>query len=435
MATIDAPQRQHVVDASVVPIWVGEVDLDATYDGPAGLGTNAPDLSRYGFARVLVRRRGEPVGLVGLDLADMASSPGTRWLHALRVHATDRAVGAETPAPPTDLVALATADLPGLSVVIGTRNRPEHLHQCVTDVLAVLYPGPIEVIVVDNGASTSATADVVAEHFGADDRVRYVAETRPGLSKARNIGLRLASQPWVAFLSDDIRVDPLWALAIARGFRRADSVRAVFGYCPPYYLDSAAQQDFETLMGWGWRNGFAPTLLGPTDPGDALHPYRLGWGIGANMAFDTGWFREQGGFDERLGPGTRTRGGEDLAAAVAPLLDGRAAAYEPAVLGWHADRYDDRTFDSLMYTYGLGLTAFLTSHLVRPATAFSVIRRIPHGLGALFAPADLPVGDPALLPRRISRRARLSLIAGRLAGPWTFLRSLFTTTPPTRSRR
>ena len=50
--------------------------------------------------------------------------------------------------------------------------------------------------------------------------MRYVREDRPGLSCARNRGLREARAGIVAFTDDDVRVDPLWVAALVRGFAR-----------------------------------------------------------------------------------------------------------------------------------------------------------------------------------------------------------------------
>jgi hypothetical protein len=195
------------------------------------------------------------------------------------------------------------------------------------------------------------------------------------------------------------------------------------GYCPPLYLDTEQQLIFEKTMGWGWRSGFEPILLGPKRHGDGLHPYRFGIGTGANMAYDTAYLRHQGGFDEALGPGTAARGGEDLDAPVRTLLDGHRVAFEPAALGWHADRYDDRRFEAHLYTYGLGLTAFLTSHLLDPRTRWQLLRRVPRGAGNALRPAILPP-PPAWLDDVTGRPIhRLANIAGRLAGPVALLRS------------
>ena len=413
------------------PIWVGQLDVAAPL-----LEDGVNDQHRsvagppYGTGRVLVRFQGEPLGLLPFELVDgrldvdrvQRDAFGLFGEEIARISAGEWCPGSE-PLPPIsrELVGLRSGEPPAVSVVIGTRNRPDHAVACIGFVLAQDYPSPLEVIVVDNGASSSATELAVANAYGQDDRVRYLHEARPGLSRARNIGLAAARYPVTAFLSDDIQVDPLWMLSIARGFARDHNVHCVTGSCPPMYLDTPEQLAFESAMAWGTRQGFEPTLHRFDSADDPIHPYRAGsFANGSNMAFDTDAFRQVGGFDESLGPGTKARGGEDLDAPIRILADGGLVAFEPGAIGWHADRYDDRPFNQHMYTYGLGLTAFLTKHLVDSRFRRAVISRIPKGfpllLKAFVEPDESLSGDVS-----IPMRYHLWQLAGRVAGPFVYL--------------
>jgi hypothetical protein len=60
----------------------------------------------------------------------------------------------------------------------------------------------IEVLVVENG-STDETVDVVARLAADDARVRLLRSPAVGVSAARNVGIRAARSPWVAFLDAD----------------------------------------------------------------------------------------------------------------------------------------------------------------------------------------------------------------------------------------
>ena len=412
------------------PMWVGELDIACP---PRQLIADGPTpLDRYGAGRILVRFQGEPLGMLTVDLHD-----GQVDVDAVRHQAAAELAGEVTrwapegwtPASPAlpplsgELAAVADQPLPAVSVVIGTRNRPDQVVQCAELVLKQQYPSPVEVIIVDNGATSPATADAVAATFGRDDRVRYMAEARPGLSRARNIGLSAARYPVTAFLSDDIRVDSLWLLAIARGFGRADGVHCVTGFCPPMYLDTPEQLLFESSMAWGTRQGFRPVLYRYQLADDPVHPYRAGSFVnGSNMIYDTEVFRSMGGFDESLGPGTRARGGEDLDAPIRILAAGGLIAFEPAVIGWHADRYDDRSFSRHMYTYGLGLTAFLAKHVIEKESRRNVLSRVPKGFPMLlkaFGEPDAALSDAVPVPAKY----HLAHLVGRVVGPFAYLSS------------
>jgi hypothetical protein len=189
------------------------------------------------------------------------------------------------------------------------------------------------------------------------------------------------------------------------------------------FLDNAEQLMFESSMAWGTRQGFEPEVYRFEHPDDPVHPYRAGSYVnGSNMSYDTETFQRLGGFDEALGPGTLARGGEDLDAPIRILADGGLIAFEPAVLGWHADRYDDRSFSRHMYTYGLGLTAFLTKHLLHSDSRSAVLSRIPSGLPMLLKAFGEPDED-LIDDVRIPLKYHLWHLAGRLAGPIAYLRS------------
>ena len=86
-----------------------------------------------------------------------------------------------------------------ISVVIPTYNAAAFLAEALESVRAQTRAAA-EVIVVDNG-STDASPQL-AEAAGA----RVLRLERPGVSRARNVGIRTATQPWIAFLD----ADDLW---------------------------------------------------------------------------------------------------------------------------------------------------------------------------------------------------------------------------------
>jgi glycosyltransferase involved in cell wall biosynthesis len=85
-----------------------------------------------------------------------------------------------------------------ISVVIPAYNRPAMVARAVQSALSQRPAPPAEVVVVDD-ASTDATAEA-ARAAGA--RVIRHAENR-GQSAARNTGIRVATQEWVALLDSD----------------------------------------------------------------------------------------------------------------------------------------------------------------------------------------------------------------------------------------
>jgi len=87
-----------------------------------------------------------------------------------------------------------------VSVVIPTHNRASLLARAIRSVLGQTYQN-LEVIVVDDG-STDGTREVVRSF--QDSRIDYLfCQKNQGSPAARNLGLRAARGPYVAFLDDD----------------------------------------------------------------------------------------------------------------------------------------------------------------------------------------------------------------------------------------
>lgn len=87
-------------------------------------------------------------------------------------------------------------DLPKVSVIVATRDRPRLLARAIEAIRAQDYPGPVECVVVfDQTAPDPDLSDVVVT---ANDRT-------PGLAGARNTGALAATGELLAFCDDDDR--------------------------------------------------------------------------------------------------------------------------------------------------------------------------------------------------------------------------------------
>jgi glycosyltransferase involved in cell wall biosynthesis len=101
-----------------------------------------------------------------------------------------------------------------ISLVICTYNRADLLARALESACRqAVHPSRYEILVVDNN-STDHTRDVVARFQRDQDNVRYLHETRVGLSHARNRGWQEARAPYVAYTDDDCILPPHW-LAVA----------------------------------------------------------------------------------------------------------------------------------------------------------------------------------------------------------------------------
>jgi GT2 family glycosyltransferase len=303
-------------------------------------------------------------------------------------------------------------------VVICTRNRPESVMMALRGLAAAHYR-LAEVLVVDNAPGSDATMNAVLAEFGDDPRFRYVREPRPGLSCARNRGVAEASGEIIAFTDDDVIIDPRWLDGILRGFRAVPGAGCVTGLIATAEIENEAQLYFHLRAGWGMLCERRIFDLTEHRDDSALYPYSAGiFGAGANFAIPRRVFKEVGGFDEALGAGTPTGGGEDLNMFVRVILGGYRLVYEPSAIVSHVHRASVSELSRQMFAYGTGCTAALTALAWENRQAR---RELPLKIGSgLLRMLNLSsrVRGNATLPGGLIRRE----VSGLLAGPALYLR-------------
>ena len=405
-------------------------DLDCTR-GPG---------EHYGQAWILAVDDGRPLGMVQVTVdapriraaeleAILRANLGTAWETARRGSIDARA---------------SKRRLPRATVVVPTvASRAEELVECVRRLSALDYPD-FEVIVVDNRGAPGAGDDALAR-VAALPHVRVLVERRPGISAARNAGLHAARGEIVAYTDDDVEVDPQWLRALGRRFADDPLADAVTGLVMPKELETPAQVWFErsgsgldrayvaltfesAAIGYPRAGRFSPrrfrvvrTAAGEsgTTVGSV---YATGeYGLGSNMAFRVQALRDLGGFDEALGAGTATCGGEDLAMLIGLLVSGRRLVHDPAAIVNHLHRREVGELERQIHGYGIGLTATLAG-LVRhdPRHLAGILVALPAALRSLLSSstgkrAKQPDGYPDHLVRMEQR--------GMLAGPLAYARS------------
>ncbi|MGV9859026.1 glycosyltransferase family 2 protein [Gordonia sp. NPDC003425] len=391
----------HDLDLWPGAVWVGQIEQDT-------LTVDALDLvdgRRFTTARLLIRRSGTPVGFLEVPIVDgLVDTTDLRD----RAHALP-AVPATAPAAPA----------PAISVVICTRDRPDHLRTMLASLDVLDYP-EFEVVVVDNNPPSGLTAAVVDEHVGVP--VRVVDAPGQGLSVARNTGLRAAAHPIVAFTDDDVVVDAHWLTNIAAGFARDPRVACVCGMVPTSELLTPAQSYFDRRVGWAQH--WAPATYDLREQlDDDLFPLHVSqFGTGANFAVRRDVAMQLGGFDEALGAGAPTGSGEDMDMFVRVLLSDHVLVREPSALIWHSHRRTAGELDAQLYNYAVGLTALMWKLVLRPRTALLVMRRVPAGFRHMRSvivvdDAAARTADPAL--DHVTDRER----EGFLRGPWALMRA------------
>lgn len=240
--------------------------------------------------------------------------------------------------------------LPAISVVVCTRDRPLLLEQCLDSLRQLDYPN-YDVLVVDNCSRNKAVAEVVSK-----SGFRYTREDRSGLDWARNRGIKESYHDIIAFIDDDARATKGWLRGIARGFESPE-IMAVTGNVLAAEIETPAQNDFERYG--GMSKGFVSYTIRIEDLGAKAIFWASNWGVGANMAFRRQLFNNIGYFDVSLDVGTPTNGAGDIELFFRTVSHGYSLRYEPTAIVRHLHRRDRATLNKQIYNNGRSFACYL----------------------------------------------------------------------------
>lgn len=190
-------------------------------------------------------------------------------------------------------------------------------------------PGAFELLVIDNTPAAAASAAERDRHAGIAN-LRWVHEPVAGLSHARNVAVRLARAPLIAFLDDDAVADADWLAALVRAFdSMGEGVGVIGGRVRPRWVAPRPAWLSDDLLGY----------LSVVDLGEELRPLRVGeWVAGANIAYRVEALREVGGFSPalgRVGAGIALMSNDEIELGDRLEAAGWATAYAPGAAVEH----------------------------------------------------------------------------------------------------
>jgi GT2 family glycosyltransferase len=233
-----------------------------------------------------------------------------------------------------------------LSVIVPTRNRPDHVQACARSLVAC--GGFDEVLFVDQSDGPESFQAVEAL---SDPRIRCIRSELRGATNGRNLGIEKSTGALIAFTDDDCRVAPDWTARIRAIFDGDPAAAIVCGRVkvPDELAAQGFAMSFEPLQR-EWQNAFPP-------------PDR-DWGITANLSARRSVLEQIGSFDPFLGPGAPLLCGEEPDLLFRALSTGlkviNAAEVEVTHLGIRAHGEESR---KLWDIYGAGTAAALFKHV------------------------------------------------------------------------
>lgn len=238
-----------------------------------------------------------------------------------------------------------------VTVIVCTYNRCESLAKALASVASSILPDSVqwEVLVVDNNSKDQTRA--VVEEFSRQHpgRLRYLFEAKQGKSLALNSGIREARGDVLAFMDDDVRVEPTWLQKLTAPLESGEwsgvggRILAAEAFSPPRWFRLNEPYDLGGPL-------FAHFDLGDK-PGKLDRPP-----YGANMAFKYGMFEKYGDFRTDLGPrpGSAIRN-EDTEFGRRLLAAGERLYYEPSAVVYHPvphERIQKKYFLGWWFDYG-----------------------------------------------------------------------------------
>lgn len=180
---------------------------------------------------------------------------------------------------------------PILSVIVPTRNRARSLTNLLESFDRLTPPPvPYEIVVADNG-STDETPRILARWRAAAPRRHVVRVPEPGKSRACNAAIAASKGQLLAFVDDDVVVEPAWLTETWDYFTRHDCFAAQGSVVwPP---EATSDPELYALL-----DRYRTIVHLDLDP-DTVRTKLTG----ANMAIRRHTFAVVGLFNEKIGPG------------------------------------------------------------------------------------------------------------------------------------
>lgn len=235
-----------------------------------------------------------------------------------------------------------------LSIVIPTRNQTATVIHSLRSVLTD-SACDFELILVDQNDSPIVEKIIAKAGLESDPRLIHLRKPGTGVSRARNLGIRWARAPVIAFTDDDCTATPGWPTAVVARFAADPEMDAWFGSVIAGVEAPA-----------GWIPEFYPAVEGlVTHGGDIIRSM----GFTANFAARREVFARIGGFDQFLGPGVQLPNGEDTDLGYRALINGMRvhASNDPHVIHYGL-RTGQREIREVTAKYLEGLGAFCMKH-------------------------------------------------------------------------
>ncbi len=204
-----------------------------------------------------------------------------------------------------------TAPAPDVSVLMTVYNGATYLREAIASVFAQQTSAHWELLIVDDGSTDGSAAilrHVAASHPGQIRLLYHPGATNRGISASRNLALRHARGPLVAFLDcDDVLLPNHLETQIAV-LHRHSHVAMVYASAERWVHHHLPFDGITAEQAW-WGSNYIPPLVPPGHRPGLLYPGTLlRWMLAdeshapcmCTVLVRTDAAREVGGFDNRF---------------------------------------------------------------------------------------------------------------------------------------
>lgn len=218
------------------------------------------------------------------------------------------------------MVSLNNMKTSSISIIISTKNRPQKLFNCIDSIL-LSSETLDEVIIVDQ--SKKEISSLIKSHVLKIPKFVYLYNKNKGLGSSRNLGIKCAKHPILAFTDDDCIVNVNWLKEIRKNFNKLSNISIIFGQVQPSNKKynkicpcTITQKKRRLIHKDNFNNN--------TD-----------YFVGANMIINKSKYFNNKIFKNWLGAGTIVGGGEETDLIYRTIQSGGKILYNPNILVFH----------------------------------------------------------------------------------------------------
>ncbi len=122
-----------------------------------------------------------------------------------------------------------------ISIIVPIYNVENYLSRCLESIINQTYKN-LEIILINDG-STDSSSEICNKYSIIDSRIKVIHKKNAGASVARNLGIKIATGDYIAFIDSDDYVELNMYETLYNNLINVDADVSVCGRCVDYFMD------------------------------------------------------------------------------------------------------------------------------------------------------------------------------------------------------